>query len=49
MIFEFLSLKKYFTAQSLDEGSFFLCLQNEISLPLKTALQLERKCFWFVS
>lgn len=50
MIFRvFLCLKHRFTAQSLDEGSFFLYLGNEISLPLKTALQLERKSFWFVS
>lgn len=50
MIFRvFLCLKQCFTAQSLDEGSFFRYLGNEISLPPKRALQLERRSFWFVS
>lgn len=44
MIFRvFLCLKQHFTAQSLDEGSSFLYQGNEISVPPKTILQLERK------
>lgn len=50
MIFKaFLCLIQHFTARSLDEGSFLLYLGNEISLPPRTALQLERSCFSFVS